>query len=58
MNIRFTHIDLAEFKPVLAAHVLTLSSPVDSYLEDHLLQSLPYRILVNGESAGWTAIHN
>jgi RimJ/RimL family protein N-acetyltransferase len=58
MNIRCERVDLAEFKPVLAAHVLTLASPVDSYLEDHLLQSRPYRILVDGEGAGWTAIHN
>ena len=58
MNIRFACVDLAEIKPVLAAHVLTFSSPVDSFWEDHVLQSRPYRILVNGESAGWTAIHN
>jgi len=58
MNIRLTCVDLAEFKPVLAAHVLTLASPIDSYLEDHLLQSRPYRILVDDEGAGWTAIHN
>ncbi len=58
MNIRFVSVDLAEIKPVLAAHVLTLSSPIDSYLEDHLLQSRHYHILVNGEAAGSTAIHN
>jgi GNAT superfamily N-acetyltransferase len=58
MNIRCERVDLAEFKPVLAAHVLTLASPIDSYLEDHLLQARPYRILVDGEGAGWTAIHN
>jgi hypothetical protein len=58
MNIRFERVDLSQIKPVLAAHLLTLSSPVDSYLEDHILQSHHYRILVDGESAGWTAIHN
>lgn len=58
MSIRFERIDLPEMKPVLAAHLLTLSSPVDSYLEDHILQSRHYRILVNGEGIGWTAIHN
>lgn len=58
MNIRFACVDLTEIKPVLAAHVLTLSSPIDSFLEDHLLQSRPYRILVDGEIVGWTAIHN
>lgn len=58
MHIRCERIELAEVKPVLAAHVLTLASPVDSYFEDHLLQSRPYRILVDGEVAGWTAVHN
>jgi len=58
MNIRFEHIDLAEIKPVLTAHLLTLSSPVDSYWEDHILQSRHYRILADGAGVGWTAIHN
>ncbi len=58
MNIRFERVELPEIKSVLAAHLITLSSPIDSFLEDHILQSRHYRILVDGETAGWTAIHN
>lgn len=58
MNIRFERVELPEIKPVLAAHLLALSSPIDSFLEDHLLQSLHYRILADGAGVGWTAIHN
>ncbi len=58
MNIRFAPVAVDAIKPVLPAHVLTLASPIDSFLEDHILQSHHYRIVVDGEVAGWTAIHN
>ena len=58
MNIRFAPVAVDAIKPVLQAHVLTLASPIDSFLEDHILQSKHYRIVVDDEVAGWTAIHN
>lgn len=58
MNIQVAPVALDAIKPVLQAHVLTLSSPIDSFLEDHILQSNHYRIVVDGQAAGWTAIHN
>jgi len=58
MNIHFAPVAVDAIKPVLQAHVLTLSSPIDSFLEDHILQSNHYRIVVDGQVAGWTAIHN
>ncbi len=58
MNIHFAPVAVDAIKPVLQAHVLTLSSPIDSFLEDHILQSNHYRIVVDGQAAGWTAIHN
>ncbi|MBE2236838.1 MAG: GNAT family N-acetyltransferase [Caldilineaceae bacterium] len=58
MNIRFERIELADIQARLSAHALTLASPIDSFLEDHILQSHHYRIVVDGEMAGWTAVHN
>ncbi len=58
MNIHFAPVAVDAIRPVLQAHVLTLSSPIDSFLEDHILQSNHYRIVVDGQVAGWTAIYN
>ena len=51
MNIHFARVDLAKIKARLSAHLLTLASPVDSFLEDHILQSHHYHILLDGEMA-------
>ena len=58
LKIRFSPVELAEIKAELSAHVVTLSSPIDSFLEDHILQSRHYRIVVDEKPAGWAAIHN
>lgn len=57
MEIQFARVSVEQIRPVLQAHVLTLPSPIDSFLEDHILQSNHYRILIDGDGAGWTAIH-
>lgn len=44
--------------PTLASYILALSSPIDSFLEDHIVQSAFQRIVINGEDAGHFAIHN
>ncbi len=45
--------DLISFDRYIAA----LSSPIDSYLEDHILASQFYKIVITGQEAGAFAIH-
>jgi hypothetical protein len=53
-----------QFAPAQMSHVLTLASykssllsPIDSFLEDHIAQSVFYRIVIEGVDAGHFAIH-
>ena len=39
------------------AYIAALSSPIDSYLEDHILTSQFYRIVIAGQPCGHFAIH-
>jgi GNAT superfamily N-acetyltransferase len=41
----------------LNGYLLSLASPIDSYLEDHILGSTLYRIMDQGEEMGYFAIH-
>lgn len=43
--------------PTLASYTESLSSPIDSFLEDHIAQSVFYRIQVDGVDVGHFAIH-
>ena len=40
------------------AYLASLSAPIDSFLEDHLLESEFYRIVLEGAEVGSFAIHN
>jgi hypothetical protein len=44
--------------PTLASYKSSLSSPIDSFLEDHIVQSAFQRIAIEGEDAGHFAVHN
>lgn len=57
MDIRFVPVTLAALQPTLQQHVGTFTAPIDSFLEDHILTSTHYAIQVQGESIGWTAVH-
>ncbi|MDP6115959.1 MAG: hypothetical protein QGG53_29190 [Planctomycetota bacterium] len=48
------HSDLESF----GAYLASLSSPVDSFLEDHILESQFHRIVNEGQEIGSFAIHN
>ncbi len=43
--------------PTLASHKASLSSPIDSFLEDHIVQSVFYRIVIDDVDAGHFAVH-
>src|SRR5215204_5151119 len=47
----------AEIREVTCQHLGALLSAIDSFLEDHILASNHYRIVVAGEPAGFASIH-
>jgi hypothetical protein len=57
MNIQLTSVALADLEPALQQHIGSFSSPVDSFLEDHILASTHYQIQVNAQVIGWAAVH-
>lgn len=57
MQIQCRPVPLAEIEPLLQQHLTALASPVDSFLEDHILASHHYRILGDEQWIGWTAVH-
>ncbi len=57
MNVRFQPTPLSTIREELERHLASLPSTIDSYLEDHILQSAHYRATINGEPAGFASIH-
>jgi GNAT superfamily N-acetyltransferase len=57
MNINFTPVPFAAVADSLRRHVAGLPSPIDSFLEEHILASRHYQIVIGGEEAGRCAIH-
>lgn len=57
MDIRFVPVALASHQPSLQQYVCAFASPIDSFLEDHILTSTHYAIQVDGEQIGWTAVY-
>ncbi|NIK71375.1 GNAT superfamily N-acetyltransferase [Paenibacillus sp. BK720] len=47
-----------EIKPLVAEYLKSLSSPFDSFLEEHILSSAFYRIQDGQEDIGYYALHN
>jgi RimJ/RimL family protein N-acetyltransferase len=47
----------AEIREATCQHLAALPSAIDSFLEDHILASNHYRIVVTGEPAGFASIH-
>jgi GNAT superfamily N-acetyltransferase len=50
-------VDFAEIAEDVRRHLAALPSAIDSFLEDHILASSHYRIVVDGEVAGFASIH-
>lgn len=57
MAERFQPVDFAEIAEDVRRHLAALPSLIDSFLEDHILASAHYRIIVDGDAAGFASIH-
>lgn len=57
IKIQFTSAPLAELRPLLQQHISALGSPIDSFLEDHILASTHYHMQQGEQTIGWTSIH-
>src|SRR5829696_3355666 len=57
MNFRFAPVEFSEIRNEVIKHLASLPAAIDSYLEDHILSSNHYRIVVEGENAGFASIH-
>src|SRR5215218_15341 len=58
MDAHFAFVPFIEIQEATRRHLLTLPSAIDSFLEDRILASTHYRIVVAGETAGFASIHN
>src|SRR5215217_2709098 len=57
MDTHFAPVAFAEIGEATRRHLGVLPSVIDSFLEDHILASNHYRIVVAGETAGFASIH-
>jgi GNAT superfamily N-acetyltransferase len=57
METRFVPVAFADIREAARQHLRLLPSAIDSFLEDHILTSNHYRIVVAGETAGFASIH-
>src|SRR5687767_5371631 len=57
METHFAPVAFAEIREATRQHLRALPSAIDSFLEDHILASNHYRIVVAGETAGFASIH-
>jgi RimJ/RimL family protein N-acetyltransferase len=57
METRFAPVAFAEVREAMRQHLRALPSVIDSFLEDHILASNHYRIVVAGVTAGFASIH-
>jgi GNAT superfamily N-acetyltransferase len=57
MEARFVQVEFADIQAAVRQHLASLPAAIDSFLEDHILASTHYRIVVAGETAGFASIH-
>lgn len=57
MDTHFAPVAFAEIREATRQHLRVLPSAIDSFLEDHILASNHYRIVVAGEMAGFASIY-
>jgi GNAT superfamily N-acetyltransferase len=58
MDISFKSVPFNDIEDAVRHHLARLPSPIDSFLEDHIMVSSHYQIQVSGQVAGFTTIHN
>jgi predicted acetyltransferase len=57
MDVKFLTVPFYEVRKAVQQHLATLTERIDSFLEEHILVSIHYRILIGGEIAGFASIH-
>jgi GNAT superfamily N-acetyltransferase len=57
METDFAAVPFAGIEGAVRRHLRSLPSAIDSFLEEHILASAHYRIVVESETAGFTSIH-
>jgi RimJ/RimL family protein N-acetyltransferase len=57
MTTRFEPVSFSDIRDEVRSHLATLLSAIDSFLEEHILASTHYRLIVDGENAGFASIH-
>src|SRR5215216_1164074 len=57
MDTHFAPVAFLEVREATRQHLRALPSAIESFLEDHILASNHYRIVVEGETAGFASIH-
>src|SRR5262245_25013323 len=57
MDLTIAPATFDDIKGEVRRHLAALTSAIDSFLEDHILASAHYRIVVAGEAAGFASIH-
>ena len=58
MDITFSSVELSAIEGDIRLHLETLPSKIEDFMEEHIRASLPLRIEIDGEAAGFAAIHN
>jgi GNAT superfamily N-acetyltransferase len=58
MTIIFNPVTLTDIEPALQHHLSNLSSPVDAFLEEHVLSANQYQIMWREQNIGWASVHN
>lgn len=58
MDITFSSVELSAIEGEIRQHLETLPSKIEDFMEEHIRASLPLRIEIAGEIAGFAAIHN
>jgi GNAT superfamily N-acetyltransferase len=57
MKIQFTPVAFGAVADAVRAHLAALPSPVDSFIEQHILASRHYRIALDDAAAGFCSVH-
>lgn len=58
MNVRITPTRFEDIRPEVVGHLAALPAAIDSYVEDLVLASTPYRLEIDGADAGFAAVHD
>jgi hypothetical protein len=57
LNLTIKPVAFDAVRVRIKQHLESLPSAIDSFLEDHILESSHYQIFISSEEAGFTSIH-